>query len=75
LGVPAVCDPDRESSDEVVAAKRLTGRNLAAAWSLAFVALAGFVAIGLTDLVCPSSRYQSIVGPAAPSMREPAPPS
>jgi hypothetical protein len=75
MGVPAVCHPDRESSDEVVAAKRLTGRNLAAAWSLALAALVGFVAIGLTDLVCPSSRSESIAGPAAPSSRELAPPS
>jgi hypothetical protein len=74
LGVPAVCFPDRESSDEIVAARRLTGRNLAAAWSLAFVAVVGFVAIGLTDLVCPSSRSESIAGPAAPLTREPAPP-
>jgi hypothetical protein len=73
--MPAMGHPDRESSDDVVAAKRLTGRNLATAWSLAFVALAGFVAIGLTDLVCPSSRSESIAGPAAPSSREPAPPS
>lgn len=78
LGVPAVSFPDRESSDEVVGAKRLTGRNMAAAWSLALVALVGFAAIGLPDLICPAGRYdryEPTAGGAAPSIREPAPPN
>ncbi len=78
MGVPAVSFPDRESSDEIAGARRLTSRNLAAAWSLALVALVGFLAVGLPDLICPAGRYdrsEPTAGAAAPPIREPAPPN
>jgi hypothetical protein len=55
IGATMVCFPERESSDEVASAKRLTGRNLMGAWSLvgllfAGLAVASFAECGLQRL-------------------------
>jgi hypothetical protein len=64
--VPVVILRDRESSDEIVVAKRLTGRKLASAWSLALVAFAAFATIGLADLIGSSGAYQRSLSATAP---------
>jgi hypothetical protein len=66
--------PRRESSDEVVAAKRLTMRDLAAAWGVALVVFTGVAAISAADLVgLTDSKPAALHAAAAPS-REAAPP-
>jgi hypothetical protein len=66
--------PRRESNDEVVAAKRLTMRDLAAAWGVALAVFAGVAAISAADLVgLTDSKPAALHAAAAPS-REAAPP-
>jgi len=64
----------RDSSDEVAAARRLTMRDLAAAWGVAFVAFAGIAATSAADLVWrPDPKPAALQAAAAPSRESPPP--
>ena len=47
---------DRESSDNVAAAKRLTGRHLVSAWGLVGLGFAGLALVSIADLDCSTDR-------------------
>jgi hypothetical protein len=51
--------PDRESSDEVADARRLTSRDIAGAWGLALIGLVSLAAFG--GLVCPLGRSDAAI--------------
>jgi hypothetical protein len=57
--------PDRQSSEEIAAAQRLTLRDVASAWSLALLGFAALAAFSLADLACPPDSSEHAGDPAA----------
>lgn len=56
MGVPVSIFQDRESSDDVAAGKRLTGRHLASAWGMVGLGFAGLALVSIADLDCSTDQ-------------------
>jgi hypothetical protein len=56
--------PDRQSSEEIAATRRLTLRDVASAWSMVLLGLVGLVVVSLADLAALPDRTGIAVDPA-----------
>jgi hypothetical protein len=56
--------PDRQSSDDIAAARRLTARDVASAWSLTLFGLVALAAFSFADLACPSGQARLVADSA-----------
>jgi hypothetical protein len=65
---------DRDSTDDFIAAKRLTLRHLAAAWSLALAAVGASAAVTLAELARAPERADAVISTATAAECDVAPP-
>jgi hypothetical protein len=56
---------DCESSDDIAVARRLTSRDVAAAWGLALFGLVGLAAFSAGSFACTASRAERAAAPPA----------